>query len=659
MTPLMIEGKRSRAEGRRSFANSGSDVEEGPLLPDSPPPASTKEILNRLYDMAKPERRLIFMSIVTLIFSSAVSLVIPGLAGHVIDIALEAANGESNGDGTSALTLMLTMFGITAISSYSSYVRTLWLAKAGERLVARVRRQLYAAILSQDAGFFDRTKPGDLLSRLSSDAQLVQTAIQESALNGMKSIVMAIGAATMLIWTSWSLALVSLTVLPPIMTAARVVGRRLRDKQAKVRELHAEATSVAEQALTCITTVQQFAAEAFEVDRYNESVHMAHHEAIETARLRATFMGVTSIVVQGGMICVIGYGGYQVASGKLSAGSLAGFVIYSLMMAGNISGLSNIYVDLMKAVAAANRVLEIVDRSPSIPPPKLSFNPTNETLQNPKYIHSLPNRPLTWNQELQETSPSESSKHPLSIDFQNVSFSYPARPESLVIGPGFSIYIRAGEVLALVGGSGAGKSTFAALLTRLYDASEGIIAIDGKNIRLVDPHVVRNYIGIVSQEPLLFPTSIADNIRYGRQDATDEQVKEAARLANVLEFCNSFPDGLQTVVGPRGTQLSGGQKQRVAVARVFLKDPPIVIFDEATSALDAESEHLVQRAINLAMEGRTVISIAHRLSTIRNANRIAVIDRGTLAEVGTFDDLVNKPNGAFHELVKRQLVTDS
>ena len=610
--------------------------------------ASNKEIFLRLYEIAKPERKLIICSAITLGFTSLVQLTTPYISGHIIDVALKQHNGEKS---TSTVLLLLGLFGVISFAAYLTYLQTMWQSKAGHRLVARLRRKLYAAILSQDAAFFDSHKTGDLLSRLSSDADLLQDAVQGSLLGGFRAIIMSLGAASMLLYISWSLALVALMILPTTMTAARIVGRQVREKHKGVRELQAEATSLAETALTCITTVQQFVAEKHESQKYNQSVNHAHHVAIQTARLQAAFSGIVQIAGNGSMLCVLGYGGSLVASGQLSAGALASFVMFSLIMAGNVSGLSNIWVDLMRSIAAANRLFEIMDRTPSIPAP------TNMNDHNNDDLSSNETHDIFSLMALSKAPPKILEMRPLSADFQNVVFSYPARLDAPVL-TNFSLTVRAGEVIALVGGSGAGKSTVAALLTRLYDVDQGSVLIDGVNIRNMIPHEVRANVGVVSQEPLLFPTSIADNIRYGNLDASEAEIREAARLANVLEFAERFPQGLHTVVGARGTQLSGGQKQRVAIARAILKDPPIVIFDEATSALDAESEHQVQKAIDTAMKGRTVISIAHRLSTIRSAHRIAVVKDGKIAETGTFDELVSKTNGAFRQLMERQLGVD-
>mmetsp|Transcript_17814 Transcript_17814/g.42011 ORF Transcript_17814/g.42011 Transcript_17814/m.42011 type:complete len:328 (+) Transcript_17814:2-985(+) len=323
--------------------------------------------------------------------------------------------------------------------------------------------------------------------------------------------------------------------------------------------------------------------------------------------------------------------------GGITAGDLTGFLMYSLLLAGNVSSLSTTYAEVSKAVAAADRIWELLEREPAIPSSLATAKST-------------------------KVNRSSELTHPMSVEFRNVRFSYPTRKEKMILGPSFSLFVEPGEVLALVGNSGSGKSTIASLLTRLYDIendcgeTESAILVNGKDIRDWDSGVLRKEaIGIVSQEPWLLDGTIEENILYGKPFATRDEVREAARSANVLSFTENFTDGLQTQVGPRGTQLSGGQKQRVAIARLLLKDCPIIILDEATSALDAQSERFVQKAIESAMKGRTVISIAHRLQTIKFADRIAVLRDGEVAETGTYEELVSKKDSAFRALMGRQI----
>mmetsp|Transcript_38530 Transcript_38530/g.93213 ORF Transcript_38530/g.93213 Transcript_38530/m.93213 type:complete len:671 (-) Transcript_38530:166-2178(-) len=624
------------------------------------------ETMSRLLQMAQPERYLMILSALTMAFSSSVSLAVPKFSGKIIDISIHHQSPSEEADDDedpSAFRLLMMLLGIMTISGVAGFFRILWQAQAGHRMVARLRRKLYVGILSQDAEYFDSMKQGDIISRLSSDADLVQSAVTDQVLGLLRNVVMSIGAVAMLFHTSISLALISVAILPPIAICARFVGRRMRDRQKRVRELHASATSLAEQALTCIRTVQQFVAESHEAEQYHEAVNEAHAEGINNAKLRALFGSTMQLILNLAVLCVLGYGGRLVQNGELTPGDLAGFVMYSVMMGGAVSGISSQYIDLMKAVAAASRVFEIIDREPSIPSPTLEIV-ENETLENILLSGNNNKDGIIKQQdgiEMMERgnltkTPDRHHREmvPMSVDFKDVSFAYPTRKESMVLN-GLNLSISPGQVVALVGGSGAGKSTITSLLTRLYDPQDGSVSIEGQSLAEMEPQEIRQNVGIVVQEPLLFPTTIEDNIRYGSPHATNEEVREAARLAYVLEFADKFPNGLQTVVGPRGTQLSGGQKQRVAVARCILKNPPIVVFDEATSALDAVSEAEVQKAIDIACQGRTVILVAHRLSTIRNAGSIAVLRDGKVAEFGSFDTLM-KTDGAFRQLMEKQLV---
>lgn len=637
---------------------------------------STGKTIERLFRLARPERHLMIFGAVSMAFSSLVSLAVPGFSGKIIDLSLQGDDDDLNGNPeNSPLNLLLSLLGLMTLAGVAGFFRIFCQAQAGHRLVARLRRELYASILSQDAAYFDAIDQGDLISRLSSDAQLINSAVTDQALGLMRSVVVATGAVTMLFITSTSLAMVSVAILPPIAICARTMGRRMKERQKRVQELQAAATSLAEQALTCIRTVHQFVAESWESQQYNRAINQAHGEAIKNVKLRALFGSAMQLVVNLALLCVLGFGGSLVKRGVLSPGDLASFVMYSVMMGSNVSSISNQYVDLMKAIAAANRVFEIMDREPPIPKPKIDELPDNDVLwssEDDQLTIGTDGTSITnldsMDRQTEDFVDTEmisigdlSSKAgmvavaPKSVHFENVTFRYPTRPDSKVL-ENLDLSIQAGQSLALVGGSGAGKSTIASLLTRLYDAEVGDIRLDEQPIKTMAPQDVRRTVGIVVQEPLLFPTTIEANIRYGSPHATARQVREAARMAFVLDFADKFPDGLQTIVGPRGTQLSGGQKQRVAVARCILKNPSIVIFDESTSALDAESEARVQKAIDIACKGRTTIMIAHRLSTIRNADTIAVLRDGKVEERGTFDELMGKLNGSFRQLMEKQLV---
>jgi ATP-binding cassette subfamily B protein len=535
------------------------------------------------------------------------------------------------------------LFGLSAMAGAGVYLRSLWLARAGNRIVARLKQKLFASLLLQESTFLDEQTTGDLLSRLSADAQLVQSAVTHQAVAGLRGMVMTIGSASMLLYTSPTLAAVSCCTLPPIFIITRSVSRKLQTQQEEVQKLQGKAVSLAEEALSSVSTVKQFVAEDYETTRYRNAVAEAHSKALETAHMQAQLEAGAHVAGNGAVLCVLGYGGSLVLDGSITAGDLTGFIMYSLLMAGNLSGLTSLYGDMVRAVAASNRVFDILDREPSIKAALQEMDTKADPLKTTKF---------------QSTKMSYSNKAPLSVELLNVNFQYPSRSDVEVL-KNFSLSIDPGQVVALVGGSGSGKSTVASLLTRLYDVDKpNSILINGQSINEYDPHELRRMIGIVSQEPAIFQGTIRDNIRYGEWDhVSDEQVEEAARLAHILDFAKDFPDGLDTVVGSRGSKLSGGQRQRLALARVLAKNPPLVILDEATSALDAQSEHLVQLAMNCVMSGRTVLSIAHRLSTIRHADVVCVVGNGSVVQTGTFEELSAGP-GPFRELMKTQLVGD-
>ncbi|KAL7530686.1 hypothetical protein ACHAXR_003627 [Thalassiosira sp. AJA248-18] len=569
-------------------------------------------------------------SAATLLITSSTTLILPTASGKVLDMII-------TGDPTTSPTLVAVgLFGLTGLAGAGVYARTLWLQYAGNTLTARLKHRLYQSILSQEMAYFDRDiKTGDLLTRLSNDTELIQRAVTTQAVSAARALVMSTGSTILLFQTSTTLALVSPCTLPPLFLAARHVGQTLKEQQTKVQDLHSQATSIAEEGLQGIQTVVQFGAEPQQHKRYRDGVTQAHDMAIRTGRTQALFDGAVHVGANGAILCV----------GTITAGDLTGFLMYSLLLAGNVSSLSSTYAEVMKAVAAGDRIFHVMDRTPAIP--------------------------SRWEENIEDevgtdtTNRDHHLRHPLSIEFRNLQFAYPTREERTILGPGFSLLVQPGEVLAVVGGSGSGKSTMARLLTRMYDISsaqddddDSAILVGDRNIKDWNPtELRRSVVGIVSQEPLLFDGTIEHNIRYGRPNATHDEVLEAAKLAHVLEFTTMFSKGLQTKVGARGTQLSGGQKQRVAIARLILKDPPIVILDEATSALDAQSEYFVKQALDSVMKGRTVISIAHRLSTIRGADRIAVLQDGQVVEVGTFEELTANETSSFRSLMGRQLIS--
>jgi ABC-type multidrug transport system fused ATPase/permease subunit len=607
----------------------------------------SRDSIQRLMEFSRSEWKWIGLSASTLGLTSSVTLLLPYASGSVIDYTI-----TNSSDGYSPMVMATGLFALSAVAGGGVYLRNIWLARAGNRIVARLKQQLYSSILRQETAFLDQqTSTGDLISRLTADATLVQSAVTTQAVSALRGVIMSTGSAGMLLYTSPTLAAISCCTLPPVFIMTRQVGRRLAKQQKGIQELLGEATSMAEQSLNHISTVKQFVAQDFESNRYRNSIAAAHAKAVETAHMQAQLEAGAHIAGNAAILGVLGYGGTMVLDGTISAGDLTGFVMYSLILAGNLSGMTVIYSDLIRSSASSNRILEILDRTPKIEPANSltlheDINPLASIEYIPSYAHV---------KKKQSTIVS-----PASIDIQALNFAYPSRPDVQVMN-NFNLNISPGETVALVGSSGSGKSTVANVLTRLYDTAEddNSIRINGRSIREYDPHELRHMIGIVSQDPVLFRGTIRDNIRYGEWDnVTDEDILEAARQAHVLEFTDKFPDGLDTMVGP--TQLSGGQRQRIALARVLAKKSPIIILDEATSALDARSEYLVQQALQelFASGGRTIISIAHRLSTIRHSSRIAVVENGSVVQTGTFETL-QATEGPFRALMKTQLIVDA
>jgi ABC-type multidrug transport system fused ATPase/permease subunit len=604
----------------------------------------SRDSLQRLMEFSRSEWKWIGLSASTLGVTSSVTLLLPYASGSVIDYTI-----MNSSDGYSPMVMATGLFALSAVAGGGVYLRSIWLARAGNRIVARLKQELYSSILRQETAFLDQqTSTGDLISRLTADATLVQSAVTTQAVSALRGIIMSTGSAGMLLYTSPTLAAVSCCTLPPVFIMTRQVGRRLAKQQKGIQELLGEATSLAEQSLNNISTVKQFVAQDFESNRYRNSVAAAHAKAVETAHMQAQLEAGAHIAGNAAILGVLGYGGTMVLEGTISAGDLTGFVMYSLILAGNLSGMTVIYSDLIRSSASSNRILDILDRTPKIEPAKpLALHEDENPLAPVEYIPS----------DTHVKSKQTTIDSPASIDIQGLNFAYPSRPDVPVMND-FNLNISPGETVALVGSSGSGKSTVANVLTRLYDTAEddGSVRINGRSIREYDPNELRQMIGIVSQDPVLFRGTIRDNIRYGEWDnVTDEDILEAARQAHVLEFTEKFPDGLDTMVGP--TQLSGGQRQRIALARVLAKKSPIIILDEATSALDARSEYLVQQALQglFATGGRTIISIAHRLSTIRHSSRIAVIENGSVVQTGTFETL-QATEGPFRTLMKTQLI---
>jgi ATP-binding cassette subfamily B protein len=569
----------------------------------------------RLLGLARTEQRRLFFATLFLIVGALAGLLYP----QAIKLIIDGALGQK--DKALIDKAALFMVSLAALQGVAMGLRAYLFSTAGEAIVTRVREQLYRAILEQEIGFFDERRTGELTNRLSSDTTVLQSAVSANISMGLRNLAQVIGGLGFLFYTSPILTGLMLAVVPAIAIGAVMYGRSIRALAKKVQDVLAESNEVAEESISGIRTVRSFDAERSEFVRYSRAINRSFELARQRAKGAGFFMTFASFAGFGAVALVFWYGGRLVAGGAMSVGGLSSFLVYTLMVAFALGGLADLWAEFMKALGAAERVFELIDRAPRIPP------------------GTAP-------------SPADPARPKGEVRYEAVSFSYPSRTDIPVL-TGLDLELREGEVVALVGPSGGGKTTIAALLQRMYDPLAGRVLLDGKDLRVLDPGWLRRQIGTVAQEPVLFSSSVADNIRYGKPGATDAEVEAAAKAANAHDFVARFPQGYQTMVGERGIQLSGGQKQRVAIARAVLKDPRILILDEATSALDAESEGLVRDALERLMRGRTTLIIAHRLSTVLGADRVVVIDGGTVAETGTHAELLVK-NGIYKRLVEKQ-----
>ncbi len=587
-----------------------------PLTPETKA-KNPKASLRRLVGLGREEWRRLAVGTVFLVIGSAMSLFYPQGVRMMIDSAL-AGGGSAATDRTA-----LIMAAVSAVFGVSIAARYILFTLAGERVVTRLRERVYRAILDQEIAFFDARRTGELTSRLSSDTGVLQNAVSVNLSMALRSAAQAAGGIVLLLYTSPVLAGLMLSVVPVVAVGAVIYGRRVRRLARDVQDAIAGAGEIAEESIAGVRTVRSFTAENKEVARYSVAIGKALALARQRIVAGGTFMATASFASYSAAVLVFWYGGRLVGRGEMTIGALTSFLIYTLIVAMSLGGLTDLWADFMRAAGAGERVFELLDRVSAIP------------CQG-------------------GLIPSHSEGR---VELDTVLFAYPTRPDVPVLQH-LELSLAPGEKVAVVGPSGGGKSTIAALIARFYDPQGGQIRFDGHDVRTLEPRWLRGQIGTVAQEPVLFSTTIAENIRYGRPDASDKDVENAARTANAHGFVINFPEGYATLVGERGVQLSGGQKQRVAIARAVLKDPRVLILDEATSALDAESEHLVKEALDRLMRGRTTLIIAHRLSTVVGADRVAVLDGGKIVQNGPHTQLMNEP-GLYRRLVDKQFVLDA
>ena len=552
----------------------------------------------RLLGYVRPHLRLFGLALVGLILSAGLGLVFPLLIARITTVVV--AGGDMGGLDRLVL-LLIVLFSVQAVGSF---LQTYFLGVVGERIVARLRSDLFARLVTLSLDFYVHARVGELISRLSSDVTQVRMMLTQTITNLLAASVGLLGSIVILFVLSPTLLLVVLVLAPALIGAAFAFGRPLQRVSTQVQDELARATTTAEEALSGIRIVKSFVREDWEIHRYGVDLGRVVARATRLALWRGLFGAVMTFVGFAAIAILLWYTGRQVIEGTLAIGTLTSFLLYGVSIAANLASIAGQYGQVREGSGAVQRVFELLD--------------TEATILDPAAAQPMP-------------------RVAGRITLDNVSFGYlPDRP----VLRGIDLDIAPGEIVALVGPSGAGKTTVCNLIPRLWDVTDGAIRIDGIDIRHVDVRTLRNQIGLVPQEATLFGGTIRENIRYGRLDASEVEIVEAARAAFADDFIAELPEGYETPLGDRGARLSGGQRQRIAIARAILKDPRILLLDEATSSLDNESERVVQAALNRLMVGRTTLIVAHRLSTIRAAHRIAVLDDGWLVELGTQDELL-------------------
>src|SRR6266511_889824 len=604
----------------------------------------------RILGLLREELPALSAGTVLLVAGAGLSLVYPQGIRAIVDGAI-AGRDPAHVTRIALFLAALAVFQGAAIAG-----RSLLFSLAGERGVRRVRERLYARLIAQEVGFFDASRTGELVSRLGTDCATLQSLLSAQISMTFRHVITALGGLVLLFITSPRLTVVMLLVVPPVALGAVAYGRKVRALARRYQDALADASHVAEESLSAIRTVRAFVAEEAERARYGRAVADSYDAARKRAFAGSTFMGAAAAGGYAAMAAVLGYGGRLVARGDMTAGALTAFLVYTLLIAMSLAALAEVWAEVMRGLGAADRVFELMGRVPGMP--LRGGVVPGEARESPLSLTLSPG----GGEGMRIASPVgvegiDGVRSSAGITFESVRFSYPTRPDAEVLSC-LDLEIHSGEVVALVGASGAEKSTVAALVGRLYDPTAGRVLLDGRDLRELDPAWLRAQIGVVPQEPVLFSASIEENVRYGRPGAPHEDVVAACRAAHADTFVRAFPDGYATKVGERGQQLSGGQRQRIAIARAVLKDPRILLLDEATSALDSESEALVQDALEKLMIGRTAIVIAHRLSTVARADRVIVLEGGRVVEAGPHAALMDR-GGPYRRLVEKQLLKAS
>ncbi|MES2104089.1 MAG: ABC transporter transmembrane domain-containing protein [Pseudomonadota bacterium] len=580
---------------------------------------SSLATLKGLLPFLSPYKKQFFLAGIALLVAAGATLVIPYAFRQMIDLGF----GGTGDKGIKHVDLtFLALFGVACILGVATAARFYMVSWLGERVTADIRNAVYSHVVTQSPQFFETTQTGEVLSRLTTDTTLIQAVVGTSISMALRNGLLFMGGLAMLFVTSPKLSSIIIVMLAAVVLPIVLFGRRVRKLSRDSQDRIADASAMAGEILNAMPTVQAFTHEPIEAQRFSSSVEGAFATAMRRIRARSLLTMIAILLVFGAIVFVLWLGAHAVMQGSMSGGELGQFILYASIVAGAVGALSEVMGEAQRAAGATERLLELMS--------------VQSPIQSPSQPLPLPPRTASGS----------------ALELKDIVFHYPSRPQTSALAH-LSLSIAPGETVAVVGSSGAGKTTLFQLLLRFYDPQQGQIMLDGVDIRQLDLHTLRDAVGVVPQDTVIFSANAMENIRYGRASASDAEVVAAAKMAAAHEFIERLPEGYHSFLGERGVRLSGGQRQRIAIARALLKNPPLLLLDEATSALDAESERLVQTALEAAMQGRTTLIIAHRLATVQKADRIIVMEHGHIVETGTHASLVAE-GGIYAKLASLQ-----